>query len=86
METQLKDDITELKVNQALIVQRQDNSDKVIERLEVSLEKLEVAFGKLNDRFDKIAKGGYIFLGIYIANSIGAGDAVKALLKVFAGV
>lgn len=65
------EDISELKVTQALLVQRQDHTDKVIAKLESSL--------------DTIKKGGYIFLGIYIANSVGAGDAVKTLVKLLAG-
>ncbi len=71
MEKQMIEDITELKVNQALLIQKQESTDKVISDMEVTL--------------GKISKGGYIFLGIYIANSIGAGDALKLLGKLLIG-
>lgn len=64
-------DISELKVNQALLIQRQEQTDEVIAKMQKTL--------------DKLSKGGYIFLGIYIANSMGAGDAIKVLVKMLAG-
>lgn len=71
MENQMREDISELKVNQALLLQRQDHTEAVIDKMQKTL--------------DKVTKGGYIFLGIYIANSVGAGDAVKVLFKAIAG-
>lgn len=65
------EDITELKVNQALLVQKQEQTDKVIAQMEKTLSK--------------ITKVGYIFLGVYLANSLGAGDAIKVLLKTLGG-
>lgn len=65
------EDITELKVNQALLIQKQETTDRVIADMERTLSK--------------ISKGGYIFLGIYIANSLGAADALKIVMKAIGG-
>lgn len=63
----MKEELSELKTGQELLKYRADQTDKVIAKLEATLEKL--------------TKGGYIFLGIYVAAQLGAGDAIKILLK-----
>lgn len=65
------DEISELKVTQALLIHKQEQTDIVIARLEKTL--------------GNISKGGYVFLGIYLANSVGAGEAIKATLKLLGG-
>lgn len=65
------EDISELKVNQAVMANRQEQTDTVIAEMQKSLQLIQ--------------KGGYIFLGVYIANSMGAGDAAKIMIKALAG-
>lgn len=63
----MREELSELKSGHKLLEYRADQTDKVITEIKTTL--------------GKISKGGYIFMGIFVADSIGAGEAVKIVLK-----
>lgn len=71
----MKEDISELKVNQALLEQRQEQSDKVIQELSSTLKSLD----------SKVTKGFYIALGVVLMASGSIGDLTKITLKFIGG-
>lgn len=69
------EDISELKVNQALLEQRLEQSDKVIAKLTETLSSLDA----------KVTKGFYIGVGIVLMASGTLTDVAKSLIKFIGG-
>ncbi len=72
---QMNKDISELKINQAVLVQKQEQTDKVIEKIGDSLSSLE----------SKCTKGFYIALGVLLVASGSLGDVGKLAVKLIGG-
>ena len=75
MESKMIEEISEIKVTQALIVQRQDQTDKVIEKLSDTLVSLS----------SKVTKGFYIALGVILMASGSITDVGKLMVKFIGG-
>ncbi len=71
----MREDISELKVTQALLVQKQDQTDKVIEKLGSTLSSLD----------SKVTKGFYIALGVILMASGSITDIAKIAVKFIGG-
>lgn len=81
MEKQMQEDISTLKTDQALMKQKQDQTDKVIEKLGDNLELLSKNVVSFEG---KVTKGFYIFCGILLVAS-GSLDNIGKLMVKFIG-
>ena len=75
MENKMIEEISEIKITQALIVQRQNQTDKVIEKLSDTLSGLS----------SKVTKGFYIALGVILMASGSITDVGKIVVKFIGG-
>lgn len=71
----MQKDIQDLKVTQALLEQRQEQTDKVIEKLSSTLESLD----------SKVTKGFYVALGVMLVSSDSASTLGKLVIKFIGG-
>ncbi len=82
MEKQMRDDINDLKTDQALMKQQQDQTDRVIEKLGSNLETLSKNVVQFEG---KVTKGFHIACGIILMATGSLGDVAKILGKFIGG-
>jgi len=76
------EDISELKIDQALIKQKQDQTDEVIKDMRDNLKALSVNVLSFEG---KVTKGFYIACGIVLATSGSMDTVIKIIGKMIGG-
>jgi len=82
VEKQMIEDISTLKTDHALMKQKQDQTDKVIEKMGENLEALSTNVVQFEG---KVTKGFYIACGIVLYATGSLGDVTKIVGKFIGG-